>query len=128
MITIDYQDRSPIYLQLITKIEELVAKGYLAPNDKLPTVRNLAMELSINPNTIQRAYGELERKGVIYTVTGKGSFISPATGDLLARKRLELFGRLKNQIIEAKTMGISEDEFVAECHKLYASSEKEAMK
>lgn len=76
MITIDYKDRTPIYEQLIKNIENLIAMGAFAKDDKLPSVRNLAIELSINPNTIQKAYTKLEEKGLIYTVTGVGKFIS----------------------------------------------------
>ena len=90
LITIDLQDRSPIYLQLINKIEMMASRGFLAPNEQLPPVRSLAVELSINPNTIQRAYSELEKKGVIYTVPGKGCFVSPSTDTLLNRKKQEL--------------------------------------
>ncbi|MEG1501037.1 MAG: GntR family transcriptional regulator, partial [Clostridiales bacterium] len=63
MITIDYKDRRPIYQQLITNIENMAINGILPVDSQLPSVRSLAMELSINPNTIQRAYQELEKKG-----------------------------------------------------------------
>ena len=76
MILIDYKDRRPIYEQIVEKIETLILKGVFEPDSMLPSVRSLAMELSINPNTIQRAYAELERKGITYTVKGKGSFVS----------------------------------------------------
>lgn len=76
MIIIDYKDPRPIYEQIIEKLQELIVKGILEPDSQLPSVRSLAMELSINPNTIQKAYGELERRGYLYTVKGKGSFVS----------------------------------------------------
>ena len=68
MIILDYKDRRPIYEQVVSKLEELMLLGVLKENEPLPSVRALAMELSINPNTIQRAYVELERQGYIYTV------------------------------------------------------------
>lgn len=77
MILIDYSDRRPIYEQVTGKIAELIIQGVLAPDSQLPSVRSLAMELSINPNTIQRAYQELERRGYIHSIKGKGSFVSP---------------------------------------------------
>ncbi len=80
MILIDYTDRRPIYEQAAEKIAELIIKGALPAQSQLPSVRSLAMELSINPNTIQRAYQELERKGYIYSVPGKGSFVSGKAG------------------------------------------------
>ncbi len=128
MINIDFQDRSPIYLQLIKKIEEMAAKGFLAPNEQLPTVRSLAMELAINPNTIQRAYGELEKKGVIYTVPGKGCFVSPATNTLLNRKKQELLAEVTLKIKEACAIGISQEEFLEECRKAYKLCAKEEKK
>jgi len=76
MIVLDYRDRRPIYEQVIERFEELMFKGVLVQDAKLPSVRSLATELSINPNTIQRAYTELERQGYIYSVKGKGSFVA----------------------------------------------------
>ncbi len=79
LITIDYQDKRPIYEQITEKIKNLIVVGVLTENDKIPSVRNMAIEMSINPNTIQRAYQELERDGYIYTVKGRGNFVSPVT-------------------------------------------------
>ena len=79
MILIDYSERRPIYKQVAEKIAELIIRGVLPPESQLPSVRSLAMDLSINPNTIQRAYQELERKGYTYSVPGKGSFVSQRT-------------------------------------------------
>ena len=80
LINIDYQDKRPIYEQITEKLKNLIVKGVLTENDKIPSVRNMAIELSINPNTIQRAYQELERDGYIYTVKGRGNFVSPKDG------------------------------------------------
>ena len=74
MIKIDYRDARPIYEQVVDGIEGLALRGALPADTQLPSVRQLAMELSINPNTIQRAYGELERRGVIYAAKGRGNF------------------------------------------------------
>ena len=79
MILIDYSERRPIYEQVAEKIAELIIRGVLPPESQLPSVRSLAMDLSINPNTIQRAYQELERKGYTYSVPGNGSFVSQRT-------------------------------------------------
>ena len=76
MITIDYKDRRPLYQQLMEKIEELALNGLIQADEQLPSVRSLAVELAINPNTIQRAYGELEKKGIVYSVPGRGSFLA----------------------------------------------------
>lgn len=76
MIVLDYRDRRPLYEQVTEKLEELMFTGVLPPDSRLPSVRSMATELSINPNTIQRAYAELERQGYIYSIQGKGSFVS----------------------------------------------------
>ena len=76
MIILDYQDRRPIYEQITEKFRTLIYQGALPAGCRLPSVRQLAMELSINPNTIQRAYVELERQGYIYSVKGKGSYMA----------------------------------------------------
>lgn len=76
VITIDMKGRSPIYEQLKNGIIKLAALGALKPNEQLPPVRQLAKKLAINPNTVQKAYAELERDGIIYSLQGKGSFIS----------------------------------------------------
>ncbi len=65
MITVDYRDRRPLFEQIIENVEHLAAQGLLSPGEQIPSVRQLARDLSINPNTIQRAYSELERRGVI---------------------------------------------------------------
>ncbi len=76
MIVLDYRDRRPLYEQVTEKLEELMFSGVLPPDSRLPSGRSMATELSINPNTIQRAYAELERQGYIYSIQGKGSFVS----------------------------------------------------
>lgn len=76
MITIDYKSRVPIYDQITSNIMRLKSLGVLKEGDKLPSVRSLAMKLGINPNTVQKAYNILESEGVIYSVSGKGSFIA----------------------------------------------------
>ncbi|MDR2655019.1 MAG: GntR family transcriptional regulator [Oscillospiraceae bacterium] len=81
MLSLDFTSREPIYEQLKNKIIKLSASGVLAPNEKLPSVRNLAKELLVNPNTVQKAYQDLEREGVIYSVPGRGSFVSEGIGE-----------------------------------------------
>lgn len=75
MIIIDYKDTRPIYEQVVDKFIDLILKGVLLPDEQMPSVRNLAMDISINPNTIQKAYMELERQGYIYAVKGRGNFV-----------------------------------------------------
>ena len=75
MVHLDYRDAKPIYTQIVENFRAQIASGILQPGDKLPSVRELAQKLSINPNTIQRAYRELEMGGYIQTVPGKGCFV-----------------------------------------------------
>lgn len=92
MLQIDFRDARPIYEQVADGVEQMAMRGALEADSQLPSVRQLAMELSINPNTIQRAYSELESRGVIYSVKGRGNFVS---GDCagLRRRRLSEIGR-----------------------------------
>ncbi len=109
-IQVDYRDRRPIYEQLISNVRSLVLRGVLAPDEQMPSVRVLAAELGINPNTIQKAYAELERQGVIYSSPGRGSFVCP---DPAAMRESELVMRraaAAEVLREAKEYGLSRDE------------------
>jgi GntR family transcriptional regulator len=79
MFELDLRSREPIYEQLVEKIKELIINRVLQPDEQLPAVRTLASELTVNPNTIQKAYRELETRGYIYSVPGKGSFVKAVT-------------------------------------------------
>ena len=109
MIILDYKDRRPIYEQVIEKMEELMMLGALKENEPLPSVRSLAMDLSINPNTIQRAYAELERRGYIYVVKGKGSFVAD-NSKMRENKKNEILTQFSELIDEAIRLGISGQE------------------
>ena len=105
MVFIDYQDGTPIYEQIVNQFKNRIVKGVLSADEKLPSVRGLAMELSINPNTIQRAYTELERQGYIYSVKGRGNFVS-GKGNLREQKQMEILERLEALVTEAEEAGI----------------------
>ncbi len=77
MIQIDYRSQKAIYEQVRDELKKLIVKGIIKEGEKIPSVRDVARELSINPNTIQRAYHELESEGFIYSVKGRGNFVSP---------------------------------------------------
>lgn len=106
MIILDYKDRRPIYEQVMEKLKDLMFLGVLMENQPLPSVRSLAMDLSINPNTIQRAYAELERQGYIYTVKGKGSFVSENT-EMKENKKRDILQKFSEILEEAVRLGIS---------------------
>ena len=109
MIVIDYKDTRPIYEQIVEKMQTLILKGVLPNDSKLPSVRNLAIELSINPNTIQKAYAELERRGFLYTVKGRGNFVH-YQDVLLDEKKAQLVDKIKQIIKEAEELGIKKEE------------------
>lgn len=111
MIVIDYQDRRPIYEQIVEKFQILILKGVLAADEQMPSVRKLAMELSINPNTIQKAYSLLEQQGYIYPVKGRGAFVSQK-GSLLHKKQ-ELFWQEYRELVKkGKEINIAQEEFI----------------
>ena len=112
MISLNYRDSRPIYEQIRDGLRKLIVTGAMQPDEKLPSVRALAQQLSINPNTIQRAYNELESEGYIYSVPGKGSFASGDTGAEDARRQ-ELKETLRELVTELKYLGVSGEELIA---------------
>ena len=109
MIILDYRDRRPIYEQVISRFQELMLTGALEKDSQLPSVRSLAMELSINPNTIQRAYAELERQGYIYSIKGKGSFVAD-NGHVKEAGRQEVLQRQVDLAKEACALGVTKEQ------------------
>ena len=112
MISLNYRDSRPIYEQIRDGLRKLIVTGALAPDEKLPSVRALAAQLAINPNTIQRAYTELEQEGCVYSIPGKGSFVS---GDAEAgsRRKKELESQLREVLRELKYLGVTPEELAA---------------
>lgn len=112
LITVDLRDRKQLYEQLIDNIKGLILSGDLKKDDKLPSVRSLAKELGINPNTIQKAYTELERCGIIVSMPGRGSMVLAERESL----RDEMSGKLENAMTalarEMRESGIGKEEFV----------------
>ena len=108
MIILDYRDRRPIYEQIMERFQELMMSGGLKQDEKLPSVRSLAMELSINPNTIQRAYAELERQGYIYSVKGKGSFVTD-NSVLKDSKKQVVLKRQEETALEALLLNVEKE-------------------
>lgn len=111
MILIDYKDTRPIYEQIVDKLKILILSGAMEPESKLPSVRQMAVELSLNPNTVQRAYAELERTGFIYTIKGRGNFVCE-NRRLLDEKRTELKNKCRDLLAEARAVGISRKEMI----------------
>lgn len=110
MFELDVRSRKPIYEQLVDQLKELIITEVLKENEKLPSVRVLAKELTINPNTIQKAFRQLETEGFIYTLPGKGSFVSPVNEVRNSMKQDQIKKELAKLVKEAFYMGINPQE------------------
>ena len=126
MIALDYADKRPLYEQTKEKLRELIISGVLKPHDKIPSVRELASNLSINPNTIQKAYRELEQEGYIYSVTAKGNYVSPRENtDKVSSARLEeLCDSLKATASEMKFLGMKKDDVLKLVNDVFSDENK----
>ncbi len=112
MLQLDHRGGRPIYEQVQEGLRHLLVAGGIAPGEKLPSVRQLAGELAINPNTIQRAYEALEKEGYVYSVPGKGSFAASGE-DIIGRRREELFAQLDALAADLRELGVTEEELAA---------------
>ena len=108
MVHLDYRDAKPIYTQIMDNIRGQIAAGILQPGDKLPSVRELASQLAINPNTIQRSYRELELQGWIATVPGKGCFVCGVPGT--NAQETEIMKSFDKAVAALLAMGVSPEE------------------
>lgn len=111
MIHLDYRDARPIYTQITDGFREQIVTGILQPGDKLPSVRELACQLTINPNTIQRAYRELEMQGWVASVPGKGSFVCGIPGEY-QQERLVALEEFDKKIDQLLALGLSPEELI----------------
>ncbi len=109
MIQLNYRDNRPIYEQVKDGLRKMVMTGAIPPGEKLPSVRQLAAALAINPNTIQRAVDALEQEGYVYSVPGKGSFAAQR-GEVDAQRKEELLSRLDAIAEELKYLGVTAEE------------------
>lgn len=123
LIVLDFRDRRPIYEQIEEKLKELMMKGVLEKDSVLPSVRSLAVDLSINPNTIQRAYRDLEKDGWIYTIKGRGSFVS-GDSSVINRKKGEVMDEIISCARKAKDTGIEEKDIIKRIHEVFSEEEK----
>ena len=117
MITLNYRDARPIYEQVKDGLRKLIVSGAIADGEKLPSVRQLASTLAINPNTIQRAYNELEAEGYAVSVQGQGSFAVRGARTADDARRRELSEQLRETAAELRAMGVSQAELEALCKK-----------
>lgn len=115
MITIDLMSRTPIYEQIYYRIIELIIKGTLKENDQIPSVRSLAKDTGVNPNTVAKAYQELERNGVIYSLSGRGSFIAKTNESVIKEFILTDFD---NSVTKALNGGATSEELKQRVDKI----------
>ncbi len=120
MIQIDFRDSRPIYEQIKEGMRRLITTGAVAPDEKIPSVRELATRLAINPNTIQRAYRELEHEGYIYKVTGRGTFASKVDPKESPRRK-ELMEIFDNAVKELFFLEVTQEELQQRIQTLYDS-------
>lgn len=119
MIEVDLHSRKPIYEQLVENVTTLVMQGVLKADDQVPSVRQLAVELAVNPNTVQKAFTELERRGVLYSVAGKGRFVNGELEGLRTSQNGKLIEELSILLLKMKTFGVSRGQIDAAVSSVY---------
>lgn len=124
MLSINYKDPRPIYEQVRDVLRQHILSGAIKPEERLPSVRELAASLAINPNTIQRAYRELEAGGLIYTVAGKGAFAA-SDGSAAVRRKEELLAALRREAAELRTLKVPRQELELEIAAVYGKEDRE---
>lgn len=121
MINIDSRSSKPIYEQIIEKVKENIIKGILKPGDKLPSVRELATLITVNPNTISKAYIELERMKAIQVIRGKGTFVAENFKPVMdEEKMIEIKDHMKKIIIEAHYIGLDKKTLIDILNEIYS--------
>ena len=125
MLYIDKFSATPIYLQVVSQFEELIFAGVLKAEEKLPSVRTLAKEIGINPNTLQRAYMEMENQKLCISVPGSGRYVANDAKKIVAQKKRDSLEGLKEIINDAKASGSSLDEIIKMVKKIYGEAEND---
>ena len=120
MLELDLKSRKSIYEQIVDGIKQLIVAGVYKKDDKLPSVRELASELTVNPNTIQKAFKTLESQGWIYMVSGRGCFVSGELGEVNPLQLKALYGKMDEIVRELLFLGVSREEIIE-----YISSKEE---
>ncbi|MBR1930992.1 MAG: GntR family transcriptional regulator [Lachnospiraceae bacterium] len=121
MIVLDYRDKRPIYEQVVEKLEHLIVCGALEANTKMPSVRSLALDLSVNPNTIQRAYAQLEQDGYLYTVVGRGNYVT-SEQEWKSGKIEQLMTEVREALTKAHDIGVPKEDIWNAVSEIYAET------
>lgn len=113
MFRINQRSAQPIYEQILESVEQLIISGVLLKDEQLPSVRAVAKDLAVNPNTIQKAYGLLEERGIIYSRPGRGSFVAVAAEDLQGRRLPAAYSQLDAAVDALRVLGVPDEEILA---------------
>ncbi len=124
MYQIDLSSGKPIYSQIIEQTESFILSGVLNKGEKLCSVRSLSISISVNPNTVARAYNELCLKGIIVSMAGKGFFVSENAKEIIMKNSYELFDSLRQTVKKMKKTGIKKEEILKEVEKIYLRGEE----
>ncbi|MBQ9314551.1 MAG: GntR family transcriptional regulator [Clostridia bacterium] len=112
MINLDYQSRTPIYEQIVNQVERLISLGILKPKQQIQSIRELATSLGINPNTVKKAYEELEKRGAINTISTKGTFVTDNIKLTVNRTVNEKMDIIRKNINELLKLGVDKDDIM----------------
>lgn len=123
MYQIDAMSRVPVYEQIVDQTVKFILAGILKPGDRIPSVRNLSIELSVNPNTIQKSLSELDRKGLIFSVPGKGCFVTEEAKALLSAVKKGEMAEIKAKLKELFMAGIKKEELISLIEDIYSNKE-----
>jgi len=119
MLHLDFRERRPLYEQIKEKIKTLILSGVLKPDERIPSVRELAQSLTVNPNTIQKAYKDLETEGFIYSIRAKGSFVTPLDRSAHHPRREELMRELERNVAELMYLNAPIEQLIDTIHAIY---------
>lgn len=123
MIHPDYKSGKSLHEQIEDEIRQHIISGILAPDEQIPSVREMALSMTVNPNTVQRAYKQLEQDGFIYSIKGKGSFVAPVSDKVSGEKLSELYARLSDAARELAFLGEEKEKLFAVIEKTYEEKE-----
>ncbi len=126
MLTIDALSRTPVYEQIVNQIEKLISAGILKEGEQLPSVRSLSIQISVNPNTIQKAYGELDARGITASVPGRGCFVMPDAREKIRSRAKEKLSSLTTLVEELLHAGVPREDIIKTVESI--TSEKEESK
>ena len=126
MFELDLRSGQPLYEQIMDKVKELIIAEVLKPDEQLPSVRILAQQLTINPNTIQKAYRELEREGYIYSLAGRGNFVAPMETARHQEKLIRIREEMIKLMTEALYLGMEKETLLEIVHQLEQESDSKS--